>query len=203
VANEEEQRNPEEEPGGPEEELSQDPFVEKVRPDPSEPPIPIRVFEGLLGKSDREGYWRLYFSRELDNYAEFRQDDVVFSEPIPPDEPPFLGLDATRIGIRRDATIEYTRVRAPRPVDEFDLDVRLMDPTKPPPEDLAAGWRRANQWVEGQILQRTAACLRPLPQSLFFCPRETLICLRPLPPTLFWRDTCMGDTCVGQGDWPC
>jgi hypothetical protein len=126
VANEEEPRNPEEEPGGPEEEeLSPDPFVERLRPDPSQPPIPVRVLEGLLGESDREGYWRLYFSRELDNYAEFRAEDVVFSERIPPDQSPFLGLDATRVGIRRDATVEFTRARTPRPVDEFDLDIRL------------------------------------------------------------------------------
>ena len=126
MANDEEPRESEEESGGPEEEgLSQDPFVEKLRPDPSEPPIQVRVLEGLLGESDRERYRRLYFSRELDNYAEFRHEDVVYSEPIPSEQPPFFGLDATRVGIRRDATIEYTRVRAPRPVDEFDLDVRL------------------------------------------------------------------------------
>jgi len=129
VANEEEPRNPEEEPGEPEEGLSQDPFVEKVRPDPSEPPIPVRGLQGLLGNSDREGYKRLYLTRELNSYAEFRQDDVVFSEPIAPEQPPFVGLDATRVGIRRDAAIEYTRVRAARPVDEFDLDVRLGGPT--------------------------------------------------------------------------
>jgi hypothetical protein len=130
VANEEEPRESEEESGGPEEEeLSQDPFVEKVRPDPSEPPIQVRVLQGLLGDSDREGYKRLYFTRELDNYAEFRTEDVVFREPIPSEQPPMVGLDATRVGIRRDAAIEYTRVRAPRPVDEFDLDVRLGGPT--------------------------------------------------------------------------
>jgi hypothetical protein len=132
MASEEEPRDPEEERGGPEDELSQDPFVERLRPNPSEPPIPIRVLEGLLGSSDREGYWRLYFSRQLDNYAEFRAEDVVYSEPIPPDQHPFVGQQATRVGIRRDATIEYTRVRTPRPVDEFDLDVRLMDPTRRP-----------------------------------------------------------------------
>lgn len=50
---------------------------------------------------------------------------MVYSEPIPSDQPPLGGLDATRVAIRRDATIEYTRVSTPQPVDEFDLDVRL------------------------------------------------------------------------------
>jgi hypothetical protein len=117
MANDEGRRDPEE--------LGQDPFVERMRPDPSEPPEQVRVLEGLLGDSDREGYKRLYFTRELDSYAEFRQDDVVFAEPIPPDQPPFLGDQATRVGIRRDAPVEFTRVRAPKPVDEFDLDIRL------------------------------------------------------------------------------
>jgi hypothetical protein len=105
--------------------LSADPYVEQARPDPTQPPEPVRTLEGLLGDSDRSGYRRLYFSREFDNYAEFRDEDVVRREPIPADQPPFFGLDATRIHLRRDATVEYTRVQTPRPVDEFDLDVRL------------------------------------------------------------------------------
>jgi hypothetical protein len=124
MADEEQSRGPEEESGGPEE-LRQHPFVGRLRPEPSQPPERVRVLEGLLGNSDREGYKRLYFTRELDYYAEFRIEDVVYSEPIPPDHPPLVGLDGTRVGIRWDAPIEFTRVRTPRPVDEFDLDVRL------------------------------------------------------------------------------
>ena len=105
--------------------LRQDPFVERLRRDPSQPPQPVRVLEGLLGNSDRAGYHRIYFTREFDSYAEFRAEDVVYREPIPPDQPPFQGLDASRVGIRRDAPVWYTQVRTPRPVDEFDLDIRL------------------------------------------------------------------------------
>jgi hypothetical protein len=119
MANDQESRG-----GGPED-LGQDPFVERLRPDPSQPPERVRILEGILGDSDREGYKRLYFNRELDYYAEFRTEDVVFSEPIPSDQPPLVGLEATRLGIRWNATIEYTRLRTPRPVDEFDLDIRL------------------------------------------------------------------------------
>jgi hypothetical protein len=108
--------------------LGQDPYVEKLRPDPSQPPEALRILEGFLGESDRENYRRLYFTRELDFYTEFRVEDVVFSEPIPPDQPPFLGQQATRVGIRRDAIVEYARTRVPRPVDEFDLDIRLATP---------------------------------------------------------------------------
>jgi hypothetical protein len=61
------------------EDLGQDPFVQRRRPDPSQPPEAVRTLEGLLGDSDREGYKRLYFNVELDHYAEFRGEDVVNS----------------------------------------------------------------------------------------------------------------------------
>ena len=69
----------EEGPGGPED-LGQDHFVERRRPDPSQPPEPVRELVGFLGDSDREGYLRLSFTRELDYYAEFRAEDVVYSQ---------------------------------------------------------------------------------------------------------------------------
>jgi hypothetical protein len=46
MANDEEGREPED--------LGQDPFVERMRPDPSQPPEAVRVLEGLMGDSDRE-----------------------------------------------------------------------------------------------------------------------------------------------------
>jgi hypothetical protein len=124
MADEQQSRDPGEAAGGPEQ-LRQDPFVERLRRDPSQPPQPVRVLEGLLGNSDRAGYHRIYFTRELDTYAEFRAEDVVYREPIPPDQPPLQGLDASRVGLRREAPVWYTQVRTPRPVDEFDLDIRL------------------------------------------------------------------------------
>lgn len=108
-----------EESYGPEEGLSEDAFVERRVPDPSQPPPPTVVLEGLLGRSAREGYWRLYFSRELDHYAEFGAEDVLFSEKVPEEQPPLVGLEATRVGLRRDAQIEYTRVESRRVQAEF------------------------------------------------------------------------------------
>ena len=104
---------------------SQDPLVERLRPDPSQPPEPTKILEGLLGDSDRQGLRRLYFTAELDYYAEFRTDDVLSVADIPPDQPPFLGEPATRVTLRRDATVDFTQSQRPRPLDEFDLDVRL------------------------------------------------------------------------------
>jgi hypothetical protein len=105
--------------------FEQDPRVDQLRPEPSAPPSDVVILEGLAGKSDREGWARLYFNRELTYYAEFRREDIVFTEAIPPDQPPMLGLKATRVGIKKDAVIEYTRTTRARTRDEFDLDVQL------------------------------------------------------------------------------
>jgi hypothetical protein len=171
--------------GGPED-LSQDPFVDRLRPDPAEPPTPVIVLEGLSGESSREGYWRLYFTRELDNYAEFRAEDVVYSERIPRDQPPFMGLDATRVGIRRDATIEYTQARTSRPVDEFDLDIRL---------GTSRGTRRAH--------------VRNIPETFLpvqcqdtggFCPTEVgLSCVGTCGDDTCQITVCRGHTCMDAG----
>jgi hypothetical protein len=112
---------------GPEDPASrpQDPFVARRRPDPAQPPEPTTRMFGFLGDSDRPGFRRLYLTRDLDYYAEFRVDDVVELESIPEDQLPFRGDEATRLTLRRDATVDYTRERTQPPVNEFDADVRL------------------------------------------------------------------------------
>ena len=105
--------------------FEQDPHVDQLRPEPSAPPADVVILEGLAGKSDREGWGRLYFNRTLTYYAEFRREDIVFTEAIPPEQGPMVGLKATRVGIKKDAVIEYTRTTRAAVQDEFDLDVRL------------------------------------------------------------------------------
>jgi hypothetical protein len=51
-------------------ELPQHPLVERLKPDPSQPPKKVLVLIGLPGKSDRQGYQRLYLTTKLDYYAE-------------------------------------------------------------------------------------------------------------------------------------
>jgi len=123
MTNGDEGRGPGEGPG--EDELAQSQFVGRLRPDPAGPPVRVRTLAGLLGNSDREGYRRLYFTRDLDFYAEFRTEDVMSVEPVAVADQPMPGLEASRVSLRRDAAVDFTRSRTPRPVDEFDLDVRL------------------------------------------------------------------------------
>ena len=103
----------------------QDPFVERLRPEPSAAPAEVATLEGLAGKSDREGWARIYFNTSLTFYAEFRREDVAYTEPIPPEQPPMKGLKCTRVAVKKDAVIEFTRTTRARTGDELDLDVQL------------------------------------------------------------------------------
>jgi hypothetical protein len=105
--------------------FEQDPHVDRLRPDPSSPPAEVVILEGLAGNSDRDGWARVYLSTSLNYYAEIRREDIVYSEPIPPEQPPMKGLKCTRVGVKKDAVIEYTRATRARVLDEFDLDIRL------------------------------------------------------------------------------
>jgi hypothetical protein len=107
----------------------QDAIVDRLRPDPAQPPDATLTLTGFLGDSDRPGFRRLYFSRDLDYYAEFRTEDVVHVASIPPEVEPFRGDEATRVMLRRAALVEYTWTRNARPLDDFDVDVRFGRPT--------------------------------------------------------------------------
>ena len=107
----------------------QDPIVGDLRPGPSQPPERSVTLTGFLGDSDRDGFRRLYFTRSLDSYAEFRAEDVLRTGPIAADQAPFVGEQATRVTLRAAATIQYTRIRTVAPVDDFDIDVRLGEYT--------------------------------------------------------------------------
>lgn len=102
-----------------------DPRVSRLRPEPGALPQGTRALYGLLGDSDREGWRRLYLTRALDSYAEFRAEDVVVASQIPPDEHPFLGEQATRVELAREARVDIVRNRRAVDLDEFDLDVRF------------------------------------------------------------------------------
>lgn len=103
----------------------QDPRVERLRPQPGVPPLRTRALEGLWGDSDRDGRARLYLTHDLAIYAEFLLADVIIATEIPPDRAPFIGEQATRVELPRDADVDITRSKRAADIDEFDLDVRF------------------------------------------------------------------------------
>jgi hypothetical protein len=100
-----------------------DPFVSARLSSPGDPPPRVVTLSGLLGDSDRQARRRLYFTTRLDYYAEFLNSDVIAVEDIGANEPPFVGLDATRVTLERGARIDYVHTRIAGPADEFDLDI--------------------------------------------------------------------------------
>ena len=115
----------------------QDPLVEKYRPDPAQPAAPVRILQGLWGHSDRPGHRRLYFTSSLDTFAEFRVDDVIATEDIPPEMPPFLDELATRVILSRDAIVDIAHSRRAGSINPFDIDIRFGSRT--PSADLPSG----------------------------------------------------------------
>jgi len=118
----------------------QDAFVAERLSSPTELPARTLILSGLLGDSDRPGFRRLYFNKQLDYYAEFASADVVSVTTVPKDQPPFVGLESTKVELRRDATINFTQVRAAVPMDEFDLDLRLSASRRAFVDPMAQTW---------------------------------------------------------------
>ena len=101
-------------------------------PDPAQPPSPTVQYEGLVGKSTRgEDHWRLYISRDLSEYIEFNEDDVLSSESITKERSP-MGLDTTRVWLKRDVTITRAHARqvpaAAATEGEYAEDIGLSVP---------------------------------------------------------------------------
>jgi hypothetical protein len=85
--------------------LEPDDLINKLLPDASQLPD-VRVLVGFLGKSTRQGYWRLYFTLTLDEYVEFAETDVVHSHAFGNEE---SRLGGTLIWVRREANLQHTR----------------------------------------------------------------------------------------------
>lgn len=166
-----------------------DPFVSQRRPDPETAPEPTLTISGLLGDSDRPGRRRLYFNTRLDYYVEFQIADVIAVEDVPPDRPPFPGLDATRVVVRRDARLDYVYSRVAGVLNEFDLDIR-----------------RAARFSAGDLRFGPPQVLPPFDRSFFVCPWSAntvcnaATCTDPLTDVVTVEGTCGGtcnDTCGG------
>ncbi len=85
--------------------LQPDALIERLIPEASQIPD-VKVLVGFLGKSIREGYWRLYLTITLDEYVEFAEVDVVHSHAFESDE---SRLGGTMVWVQRGANLQYTR----------------------------------------------------------------------------------------------
>jgi len=91
----------------------------------------VTCLVGWVGQSTREGYRVLFLGLDMNSRVEIRDEDIVYSEKLSPEESPFGSLGGTRICVRKGAELDYSRTTAQKVQaeelvqDEFDLDIRL------------------------------------------------------------------------------
>ena len=88
-------------------ELREDALPQQLVPDPSNPPDVV-IYSGYLGKSTRDGYWRLYLNATMDNYIEVAETDISYSESLESRENP---LGGTILWVKKDAKIIHTQTQ--------------------------------------------------------------------------------------------
>lgn len=71
--------------------LKPDFLVQEIRPNASERGETTHVVTGWLGESDRDGFWRLYATPELDDYIELSEADIVSAKEVPTNISPLGG----------------------------------------------------------------------------------------------------------------
>ena len=96
-------------------ELKQDGLIEKLVPDPATPPDAM-VLSGLVGRSTKAGYWRLYLTPQLNDYVEFSEKDVLHHQQFPPALSP---LGGTLIWIKGDAKLQHTQTTIQQAQGQF------------------------------------------------------------------------------------
>ncbi|NMO51811.1 hypothetical protein HH310_11475 [Actinoplanes sp. TBRC 11911] len=102
----------------------QDPIVARLRPDPAQPAVRTTTLRGFLGDSELDGHRRIYFTRTLDYYAEFRNDDVLQIRSIPADQSPFPGEEASVVDLLPGVRVNYVRARITAETAPFELDIQ-------------------------------------------------------------------------------
>ena len=85
---------------------AEDQLVTHLVPDPANVPN-VNVHVGMIGKSNREGYWRIYTTPKLNDFIEIHEDDIVHLEPLSSSGGTSLG---TAAWVKAEATIARTRI---------------------------------------------------------------------------------------------
>ena len=140
--------------------LKQDPLVDKLRPDPSQPPSIER--RGFLGRSDKAGYWRLYLTRALTDYVEIAEGDIVHQESLSTTNNPDAG---SRVWIKETAILMFG---PPTQVSARNLDGAISCSSLEDSWGSLPGWRI----IEPSVDLETLLMLPVLPWAIaarFFC----------------------------------
>jgi len=123
----EESRSSREEQQG---QLRQNDLIRKLVPDPGQHQ-PLTTLVGYLGRSTREGEWRLYLTEDLNEYVEFSEQDVVHSQPLAEEQ---SRLSATQIWLPAETRLRHTQIISRQVQADFlrgEIASRFMQGTSP------------------------------------------------------------------------
>jgi hypothetical protein len=125
------------------------PLVASLRDDPAGAATPTVTVTGLFGRSDDPAKRRVYFSAQLDHYAEFLAEDVIRYESVSAGQSPVPGHEATRVTLTQGSRVDFTYARTESVIadDQFDLDIRIGEGTCAPTSATGTG--------PGMIVYRT------------------------------------------------
>jgi hypothetical protein len=148
---------------------TQSPIVEKLVADPSQPEL--RVLSGYLGRSARDGHWRVYQNVEFSEYLEVADSDIVHVEKTGRDDSDV----AAWVWVRRDARVEHVRPQRTQAQAEF-----LMG-------DISSGFQPGAAGPIGALMRSLA--LAALPKT--FSVTECATC-----PTSDGSHSCFAPVCT-------
>jgi hypothetical protein len=141
----------------------------------------------MLGKSNREGSWRIYFSPALNEYVEVAEDDIVYTHDLPDPE---IGFDLTLIAVRSGASVRHTQVSSQTMQAEFlsgTIAAALEQPLVTE-EFQTLGFAHAPRTTTACIRVTLSLC-PPIASAAGLCPTKdwcTDGCPRPTPHTSHW-----------------
>src|SRR6266702_3426934 len=104
-------------------EFEQHELVERLRPDPNIPPPPdLLVVNGWRGKSNLEGYCRIYLTASLTDHVDYPCEDEVFSQSLT-NEGSSLSQPPTQVRIKPSNNVLYTHTERHDPQRQLQFMV--------------------------------------------------------------------------------
>jgi hypothetical protein len=88
--------------------LKEDSLVEQLVPDPNDLQPRVQL-TGWVGKSTKEGFWRLYLTPQLNEYLEFSDQDVMHTQSLQAEQSP---LGGTTVWFRPGTIMRHCRLAA-------------------------------------------------------------------------------------------
>ena len=147
--------------------LKEDELIKSLVPDPSELPD-VKIIVGFMGRSSREGFWRLYYPPELKVYDEFSEDDVCFQKQIQNDQSP-LGMSV--VFLRQEAKVMRTSTESSEAQSQFLTGNITSSYSNSVIGGIGGSFNLSSLWT----IATTLGCVTAK-ASCFLCPTSTCKC---------------------------